>query len=351
MNRTQNKKYLQLFIHISAWMLVFGLPFFLFQKDLYADLWQNLLNQSVVLTAMLTVFYLNFFVLTEKVLFKKKIWLFLLYNLILIVLVGTLVHFWKEAMPDMQMRRNTMPPPNEPINPIFFIVFKDIFPLMLTTGLSVAVRATGKWYELESRNQEGEKRRTEAELMNLRQQINPHFLFNTLNNIYALIAISPDKAQSVVHDLSKLLRYVLYENNEDKVLLSHEMEFIVNYVELMRIRLTSDVTLKMKVESVTESHLEIAPMLVISLIENAFKHGVSPNKESFVDIDMHLEGNSKLVCRISNSLFPKNETDRSGSGIGLENLRRRLEILYPGKHSIINTIESNVYISELIIFL
>jgi hypothetical protein len=352
MNRNQNKNLLQLFIHIIAWTLVFVLPFVIFWKSSDTDLPQKILYNIVILTSLLTVFYLNFSVLIKKFLFQKKIWKFLLYNLILIIVVGLLAHLWKEAMPYMPMKQH-MPPPPPPDSayPIISLIFKDIFPLLLTIGLSVAVKATGEWYDLESQHQEGEKRRTEAELMNLRQQINPHFLFNTLNNIYALIAISPEKAQSVVHDLSKLLRYVLYENNENKVLLSHEIEFIENYVELMRIRLTSDVKVKIKVDGVSESNLEIAPMLFISLIENAFKHGVSPNKKSFVNIYMHIEEDKKLVCRISNSFFPKDETDFSGSGIGLENLRRRLGILYFGRYSFINTIENNIYNSELIISL
>ena len=341
---------MKLIIHIIAWVLVFGLPFLIFSKSSDPDIWQRMLHHGVILLSLLTVFYLNFFVLIKELLFRKRNWEYFLYNLLLIVVVGLCIHFWKEAMPDLQLKPRRMPPP-EMVSPVLLIIFKDIFPLTLTVGLSIAVKMTGKWYELDALQQEGEQRRTEAELMNLRQQINPHFLFNTLNNIYALIAISPDKAQAVVHDLSKLLRYVLYENNVDKVLLSHEMEFIVNYVELMRIRLTSDVEVKMKIESVAESHLEIAPMLFISLIENAFKHGVSPNKKSFVDIDIYLDADRKLVCRISNSFFPKDETDRSGSGIGLENLRRRLGILYPDKYNFTTTIENEVYRSELIILL
>ena len=107
----------------------------------------------------------------------------------------------------------------------------------------------------------------------------------------------------------------------------------------------------MKVESVTESKLEIAPMLFITLVENAFKHGVSPNNRSFINIDIHITDNKRLVCRISNSLFPKSETDRSGSGIGLENLRRRLGLLYPERYTFTNTIENDVYTSELTILL
>lgn len=348
MNPSKNKQILTPLIHLMAWGLFFSIPFFTFWRDSYGDTGLKLLHNGVTLVSLLTVFYLNFFILTEKLLFRHKIGEYVMYNVLLVLTMGYLVHLCKEALPQIHFDHRRMPPPDG-FSPMIMLFFKDIFPLLITLALSIAVKMTGKWYELEMRNQEGEKRRTEAELLNLRQQLNPHFLFNTLNNIYALIAISPDKAQTVVHDLSKLLRYVLYENNDEKVLLSHELEFIVNYVELMRIRLTSDVEVRMKVESVNDRGLEIAPMLFITLVENAFKHGISPNKHSVVDIDIHTTEDKKVMCRIQNSLFPKDETDRSGSGIGLENLRRRLAILYPDKHTMTNTIDNDMYRFELII--
>ena len=172
----------------------------------------------------------------------------------------------------------------------------------------------------------------EAELKNLRNQLNPHFLFNTLNNIYSLIALSPEKAQQAIMDLSKLLRYVLYDNSPEFVPLQKEMEFVRNYVELMRLRLTDNTEIKISMPQSASSGTLIAPLLFISLIENAFKHGVSHNKPSFIDLKIHQEG-TRIVCSIRNSDFPKdNGQDKSGSGIGLQNLSRRLELLYPSHH-------------------
>ena len=121
----------------------------------------------------------------------------------------------------------------------------------------------------------------EAELQNLKSQLNPHFLFNTLNNIYSLIAFSPEKAQEAVHDLSRLLRYVLYESSQPFVSLEKDFDFLRNYVELMRIRLPKHVELKTNIVASSPGTL-IAPLLFISLVENAFKHGVSNNKPSFI---------------------------------------------------------------------
>ena len=192
-------------------------------------------------------------------------------------------------------------------------------------------RVTGRWYAMESSRHELEKSRAEAELQNLKSQLNPHFLFNTLNNIYSLIAFSPERAQEAVHDLSRLLRYVLYDSSQPTVPLDRELNFINNYVELMRIRLPEQVSLTTRIEA-QNPETPIAPLLFISLIENAFKHGVSPVQPSFIDIDIH-EEEARIVCSIRNSCFPKdNERDKSGSGIGLHNLSRRLELLYPARH-------------------
>ena len=202
--------------------------------------------------------------------------------------------------------------------------------MLLVTGLSVAIKMTGRWYRVEREKQEIEKERTQAELQNLKSQLNPHFLFNTLNNIYSLIQLDPDRAQQTVHDLSRLLRYVLYDSSRPTVPLKAEMDFLGNYIELMRIRLPRHVRLDVSLPE-NPSHTLVAPLLFISLVENAFKHGVSNDRPSFIDIDIR-EEEGVLACRIENSFFPKSEADRSGSGIGLANLCRRLEMIYPGRY-------------------
>lgn len=161
---------------------------------------------------------------------------------------------------------------------------------------------------MESSRRELEKSRAEAELQNLKSQLNPHFLFNTLNNIYSLIAFSPERAQEAVHDLSRLLRYVLYDSSQPMVPLEKELDFIRNYVELMRIRLPEHVKLTTDISAATPE-TQVAPLLFISLIENAFKHGVSHNKPSFIDLKIHQEG-TRIVCSIRTATSRKT-TDRT----------------------------------------
>ncbi|NLZ94844.1 MAG: histidine kinase, partial [Bacteroidales bacterium] len=160
-----------------------------------------------------------------------------------------------------------------------------------------------------------------------------HFLLNTLNNIYALIEFNPTKAQTAVEELSKLLRHLLYDNNETYVPLLKEVEFIKNYIELMRIRLSKNVKLTTNIEVSPSSSTHIAPLIFISLIENAFKHGVSGNKNCFIDIQLKENPNGDIEFISKNSAFPKSESDKSGSGIGLNQVKRRLELLYPNRHT------------------
>ncbi len=347
--KTGSRNFIQFLIHFIAWGLIFLLPFIIFDKDPDFDIMDKMSHHAVWVSSLLIVFYSNYFLLIEKILFNRKIGKFILYNIVLIVSVAIAIHFWQQA----SMMHHPMPnggkfPPKTVLPFGISFVVRDILTLLVIVGLSVAVKMTGKWYKTEVERQEEEKKHTEAELTNLRQQLNPHFLFNTLNNIYALIAISPEKAQNSMLELSKLLRYVLYENNDNFVSVEHELNFIHNYVELMRIRLNNDVDLKVKI-NINQTDKMIAPLLFIALIENAFKHGISPSSPSFIHIDIHELNSKQLTCMIRNSYFPKTETDKSGSGIGLENLRRRLEILYPHKHIIRTEKDGDTFISELII--
>lgn len=186
-----------------------------------------------------------------------------------------------------------------------------------------------------------------AELTWLKHQLNPHFLFNTLNNISSLTQIDPDKAQESIGQLSDLLRYALYDSEADKVSLAAEMEFMDNYIDLMALRCNELTKVEKSLERPQQS-VEVAPLLFISLVENAFKHGVNARYPSFVRIGMrYAEG--KLLFRCQNSLFEKQGSDHIGSGIGLENMKRRLELLYPGKYSYKQQADENTYTVEVVL--
>lgn len=344
MNPSSTKKPFAGLIHATAWAVLFGLPFFFTGREEVVTI-EYYLRFVLVPISFMFVFYLNYFLLVDRYLFTRKAGMYIVINILLIVSVIVCVHLLMSILPEPINRRPHGE--REWQDMVKFFTGNAIF-YTLVAGLSVAIKMTDGWYRAESARKELEKSNYEAGLSNLKSQLNPHFLFNTLNNIYSLIALSPEKAQQSVHELSKLLRYVLYENNQHFVPLTKELDFIHNYVELMRIRLSEHVEIKTSIPAPPGEGILIAPLLFISLIENAFKHGVSHSEPSFIDIRLTYEDNS-IFFLISNSYFPKDTSDKSGSGIGLANLRKRLELLYPGEFMLRTERSGNSYISELLL--
>ncbi len=319
-------------LHLIAWGVLCGFPliFSVSSRSEQPVTWDLYARFFIMLLSIMVMFYANYSFLVKRYLFTKKTGKFILINVGLIFLMIFAVHFFMELLPEPPMKPQH---PDRPPREKFFLgfIFWNSMVYVFTIALSVAFRSTTSWYMVEEQRKDLERSRSEAELQNLKSQLNPHFLFNTLNNIYSLIAISPEKGQDAIHELSRLLRYVMHDSSQPFVPLEKELSFISNYVELMRLRLPEHVQLDTSVSCEKPNQL-IAPLLFISLIENAFKHGVSNNKPSFIYIDIHQEKN-EVVCDILNSDFPKdNETDKSGSGIGLVNLRKRLSLLYPGNY-------------------
>lgn len=349
MQKSVQRNILVVMAHIIAWALFFILPYLIAVNNNQSVNWKWFLGYCAMPLACIFVFYINYFYLIKRVFFRKKLLGFLVINLLMILCLGLLLHFWQDFH-----RTHISPPQPEdilamkrarPRPPAIFFIGKDLVLLALTAGLSVAFKVTGNWYKTENEKKELEKERAEAELQNLKSQLNPHFLFNTLNNIYSLIAINPEKAQLAVHDLSKLLRHVLYDNNLPLVALNRELEFMKSFIELMGLRLTKNTSLEVSLPQ-EENGIMIAPLLFISLIENAFKHGVSPTKPSFIRIVIET-GEHLVHCRVENSNYPKKDNDRSGSGIGLKNLERRLQLLYPEKHMLVIEKINNTFIADL----
>lgn len=327
MNAVQSK-YAAWLIHLTAWAVIFGMPLFFTGPDRPLMTGPQYVRFLLVPLSFMLVFYTNYFVLIDRYLTTRRGGRFALSNLLLILLVMVSVHllFRYELPPDPGHH----PPADRPWQDgvRFFLGNATLYALVV--GVGVAIRMTGGWYRAEAARKELEHSHTEAELQNLKSQLNPHFLFNTLNNIYSLIQLDTTRAQQAVHDLSRMLRYVLYDSSRATVPLAAEIDFLRDYIELMRIRLPRHVRLFVSLPDAPSS-TPIAPLLFISLVENAFKHGVSNEKPSYITIDIHeLEG--QLICSIKNSRFPKSDSDRSGSGIGLSNLTRRLDMIYPGRY-------------------
>ena len=227
------------------------------------------------------------------------------------------------------------------VGSILLRVFVQCMLVLLAAGLRGVMRSNDAMIQA----QEERRKSAEAELTWLKHQLNPHFLFNTLNNISSLTQIDPDKAQESIGQLSDLLRYALYDSEADRVSLSAEMEFMSNYVDLMALR-CNELTTVTKDFQVPQEHVEVAPLLFISLVENAFKHGVNARYPSFVNAEMSY-ADGVITFRCANSLFEKQGSDHIGSGIGLENMKRRLELLYPGKYAYEQKADNDTYTVEV----
>jgi len=225
---------------------------------------------------------------------------------------------------EMQMQGKMKPGP-APIDPEVLLIV--VGALMLISNVGGKLYFKGR--DNEERLQELEKENLNQQLEYLRYQINPHFFMNTLNNIHALVDIDPSQAKKCIVDLSKLMRYLLYEGDKPTIPLSKEIEFLKNYVSLMKVRYSDNVKVELDFPSSTGDK-EIAPLLFVSFVENAFKHGISYESPSFIKVKMDVgENDVKFSC--SNSIHHAKGDD--ASGIGLQNVRRRLDLLYPGKYT------------------
>ena len=213
------------------------------------------------------------------------------------------------------------------------LLFENFLSSVLVVGFNSAIKLTIKWQDEEQKNKELEKEKLQTELAFLKNQVSPHFFMNTLNNIHALIDINSEDAKNSIIKLSKLMRYLLYDSEEGKTTLAKEIEFIKSYVDLMKLRFTSKVKIQLSFpDNIPE--IEIPPMLFTSLVENAFKHGVSYQSESFIEIIMNAN-KEFLFFRIRNSKQKGGNGIMELGGIGLENLKKRLNLIYGKKFSIV----------------
>jgi two-component system, LytTR family, sensor kinase len=183
------------------------------------------------------------------------------------------------------------------------------------------------------------------ELAYLKSQINPHFLFNTMNNLYGLSLSEPEKTPDVILKISEMMRYMLYESNEERVPLSREIEYLNSYIELEKIRFEGDTFINFTIEG-NINHAQIAPLLLISFVENIFKHGDVQNRNSPVEITLKVDS-KQLIFRQMNKISVR-EKDKMG-GVGRKNVERRLSLLYPNKHQLTVKNENGMYESELIL--
>ncbi|MFI3304395.1 MAG: histidine kinase [Rikenellaceae bacterium] len=329
MSTTKTERRISL-LKLIGWCVIIAVS--LFWSAHTSDEGLNLFGLLVLIMnfiPLILIYAINSLLLIPRYLFRDQKGWFLVTNfLVLVALLFLSYHIDdREIIASLNIVKA---PPFRARTDMMFLA-RELINYVLMIGFVTSLNLMGRLQKSEEALREAENARIKAELTNLRSQLNPHFLLNTLNNIYALTVIDSEKAQKAIKELSHLLRYVLYDNLSEKVLLIKEVEFLHNYIELMRIRLTKQVQLVVESNVTAECSAQIAPLIFISLIENAFKHGVSADEHSFINIKIDNNCESREVTlSIRNSNHAKSSNDKSGCGIGLDQVRRRLELQYPG---------------------
>lgn len=324
--------------HLLVWGILFLIPL-LFSTDEIQWTAQDYLRSYLPLLFSAIIFYLNYYFLVDKFLFNNKKILFIIINIAVIALcmkgmdiarifLGRPVHFHS---PSRHQRS--------------FVYSRTLLSFILTLFISVAIRATKKWIDTEREKREIENEKLKSELTHLRYQIQPHFFFNSLNNIYALVDISGEEAKHAIHTLGKMMRYVLYETQGDTVSLYQEVEFLKNYVRMMEIRFPNLIQVNMSFPD-RRKDIQIAPLLFVPLVENAFKHGTSSSAKCVISLRMEAS-DQEITFETENNNFPKRESDISGSGIGIDNLKKRLKLLYPGRAVFVQELQGEIVFTKL----
>lgn len=342
------KGWTRVLLHLLFWCLIFWYEavrtnFMLKQVDVTF----LLINLRKIATMML-LHYSFCYVAIPNILFRKK-WLALLLYVIAAYLFMVLSLYYGLVL---QRKYNLIPPYIEQF--VTFYLQYDFFGTALdsirlyntitfysTLFFTVMIKTTKDFFRsnmnslrLEKEKLELEKDNTQLELNFLKAQINPHFFFNTLNNIYSLIEDKDEHAANTLLQLSDLMRYSLYDSNQHLIPLERECTFVKDYVELERIRHKNNVSISLSIRNERKKNLSIPPLILATFIENAFKHGVKSTIEaSWVSIELEVQA-ATLVFVVKNSKPPKRVADGLPGGIGLFNVRRRLELLYPGHYSL-----------------
>lgn len=343
---------MKILLHIAAWAILLGLPLYNFNRwDVPEEfVWVYYIN--AVINGI--IFYGNYLLLIPRIFFRGHTLKYLLTAVVLTAALFFVSHysfalvfdrvgrnetsdrFRREPVENPDKTREQAPPRTRrffgPFGPMHLYNF--VFVALGITIFAFGLRGLERHAQGEKRQKELEKEKLNSELAFLKNQISPHFFFNTLNNIYSLISINTEDSQKAVLKLSRMMRYLLYESEQGETLLSSEIEFMNNYIDLMRLRMSEKVRLSVSFPDVYED-ITIPPLLFIPVVENAFKHGISYREKSFIDVAMEVSKES-ITFRCDNSIVNTgNEGTDKHSGIGLENVSKRLNLLFPGKHELV----------------
>ena len=318
-------------LQLILWFLFLGIPLFHDPRHI-ADsdqITHYILRHSLYVL----LYYLNYFYFIPTILKKKGLGIYALYVLFSFVIVFMGALFFEEGLAPMEKFSGR--------------VFFGLIPIIQVYAISTTFRLVIDYFEQLSTQKKMEEQNRLAELNFLRSQINPHFLFNTLNNINALVRMRPAEAEKSIGALSDLMRYMLNCSKHEKMELGKEIEYINNYVKLQKLRLPKEFNLKYETK-VADPTVLIEPLLLIGFIENTFKHGVSGSDDDFIEISIRAT-EQQLELHAVNKIYQFKNTENIVSGIGMENTKKRLQFCYKNNYSIYLQAEDGIYDIKLIL--
>ncbi|WP_315052343.1 histidine kinase [Capnocytophaga leadbetteri] len=324
--------------HIASWAVVFIMPALIFISEGNQRFEEALYRSLASLPFLMLLFYLCYFWLIDRLWFKKQ---YIFFILVVVGLIFCVSYSKYELFSyfDLHKGKRHMPP-------FHAFVYFDFLSNLLPVVFAMAIRYAQRNFSLEIAQKEAQAHKLQADLTQLRYQLQPHFFFNALNNIYSLIEFDPQKAQQSVHSLSKLMRHFMQNSDQKQISLAEEVDFLQQYISLMQLRLTDKTTVQVDFPKQVPQ-LTIAPLLFISLVENAFKHGVSATTTTTLSFSLRVEGDT-IIFKSENTKIPTQESLYS-SGIGIDNLKKRLTLLYPERHQYTIEEKEGKYIAQLTI--
>ena len=335
-----SKKIITLLLHLLGWAIFLSIPVLFFNtppgdQHLYN---KNLFEISEIISYLLFIgfFYFNAYYLIPSLLSRKKIMTYVI--IIIIITIG--IAAINASISEFYI-------PHIPPRPFIRLFMFRLFPCLSNFAVSTSYRIIIDNYQREKNLKEKENENLKTELSFLRSQVSPHFMFNVLNNMVSLARKKSDRLEPILIELSTLMRYMLYESDAEKVSVKKEVEYLQSYIDLQMLRFGDDIKVDFNVSWNSTIDNSIEPMLFIPLVENAFKHGFGMIEHPEINVQL-LVNEETIFMRVINKFNGHiKEKKDNNSGIGLSNLKRRLNLLYPDKHELIITDKDNQFIVTL----
>jgi sensor histidine kinase YesM len=330
----------RILLHVLYWSAVVGFSTLVFHRDFQTYL-DALVNALVFLPGHIIFTYSTIYFLLPAFIFPGKVfgsiaWFIVILGVSLLYLKIADIYLLRYSGRDTLWELQSMP--------------RSLAALFAMGGVAVSIKLIRTWYREKEVQRQLEKEKLEAELNLLKAQVQPHFLFNTLNNIYALTMERSIQAPSAVLRLSSLLRYILYECNETESSLTKEIGVLKDYIELEQMRYGERLDINFRFSG-DIGDKQIAPLLLLPFIENSFKHGTGEQLDQcWVMLDLYVEGD-ELKFKLSNSRGGLKDDNATPEGIGLGHVRKRLDLLYPGRHSLRIMSDADSYTVSLVVLL